>query len=396
MYVFQNSLEERLLSTTRDTDEQFDRTREVLSDLGRQLVNRDLSEDHLKEIIEVNKYQWLKNNDQHGTDTTKYDQSTVTKNKLTKKKGQTSRVRTCSPIRPIALLNRVISKYRMNRKIVIPTMVLKDSSSGPPSPRNTCVKSSQVTDDEKLQVLKQKAPLPHFYYEHGERMGQRRNLPGQPELIRLLTDPETSLDEGKGNNSTPVSNKNQLKSNALPSLYGASMSPPLVDNQKQKSRRRKRKIICKFCRQPPGDHLKWCIYSDFGKIFDDPALDLERSHTADEIDLSIKNENNKMPQLLRSKSSLMDYALRTDLPEYQTLHRDVYIRALADSRARLVMHRTHDFMNQLTKPFVFSYYKRLKSPRRGLSKINGMQNIFGKGHTDFTEYYRILMEEKEK
>ncbi|XP_060557767.1 uncharacterized protein LOC132718160 [Ruditapes philippinarum] len=295
------------------------------------------------------------------------------------------------PLRPTTLLDRVIDKHKMKEEIIIPTMVLKDSSSSQNSHR-TVETSAQSREKGHREKHSRKEKLPHFNYEHGEGMGARRNLPGQPELIRMLTDPELSLSGNNGDKkSLPVTEFN--RSNSLLSLYGGTLSPPLLDKQKQR-RPRKRKIVCKFCRRSPGDHQKWCIYYNFGSITEEAPVELSRSHTQNEIDVSknIKSKENLQDQE-RSKTSMDDYMRRPELPDFKPLHRDVYIRALADSRARLIFHRSHDFVNQLTKPFVFSYFSRLNGPKCKRDGIHGMTRIFGKDKTDFTEYYKLFADE---
>ncbi|XP_045194512.2 uncharacterized protein LOC123550138 [Mercenaria mercenaria] len=364
------------------------RSDRMVADFTERLCNQSLSNEDLRTVLKIYQYHLHEVNileDLYTNDSSENKKIADRSTEIHLPKISKSKL----PLRPTALLDRVLDKHKMKEDIVIPTMVLKDKSSCRTSDRSA---QSRESKHEHGEIQSKKKTLPHFNYEHGEGKGTRRNLPGQPELIRLLTDPEISLGGG-GGGEVSHSGPDLNRTNSLLSLYGGTLSPPLIDKQKQR-KPRKRRIVCKFCRRPPGDHQKWCIYYDFGKITEEPPLELSRSHTQDEIDLAkdTKTKDN-IQELERSKTSLDEYMIRPDLPDYRPLHRDVYIRALADSRARLVMHRTNDFANQLTQPFVFSYFSKLNGPRYRRNKINGMKNIFGEKSTDFTEYYKLFVNE---
>ena len=352
----------------------------MVADFADRLCNQTLSNDELRTVLKLYQYHL---HEIHVLECDNYNIGDEDGSSIDRLPKITERY---LPLKPTSLLDRVIEKHKMKEEIVIPTMVMKDSSSGHDSHR-TFESSAQSCERHAT-----KKKLPHFSYEHGEGMGSRRNLPGQPELIRMLTDPEINLGGKSGNeNEHPVSEFN--RSNSLLSLYGGTMSPPLIDKQQQR-RPRKRRIVCKFCRRPPGDHQKWCIYYNFGSIAEESHTELSRSLTQDEIDISKKRKSKENSQEReRSKSSMDDFMRRPELPDFRPLHRDVYIRALADSRARLIFKRSHDFVNQLTKPFVFSYFSRLNGPKYKRDGIKGMTRVFGEDRTDFTEYYKLFADE---
>lgn len=393
--MFQKSLQKTLLGLKRGghraDERETRRADQIITDFGQRLHETSFTDDHLRNALKLYQYQLHEVNvlEELEKSCTNLDTSYGnTENPIDVGLPELRRNR--SSLRPTTLLDRVVNKHKMEREIVIPTMVLKDSSSSRGS-YDTWHKSAEPR--ERGERYSRKKQLPHFNYAHGEGLGTRRNLPGQPELIRLLTDPEINL----GGEEVAQSNNEMEKSKSISllSLYGGSMSPPLIDRQKQQ-RRRKRRIVCKFCRRPPGDHQKWCIYFDFGKINEEEQTELARSLTEEEIKLT-NNNTVKTPEPERSKTSMADYMIRPDLPDYKPLHRDVYIRALADARGRLIMQRSHDFMNQLTKPFVFSYFAKLNGPKFRGNKINGMKHIFGEKNADFTEYYKLFAKEsKEK
>lgn len=276
-----------------------------------------------------------------------------------------------SPLRPTELLCRILSRNReMKPKIFIPRMTLvKDSD------------SSQCSNGDSVSSSPRKKRLPHFNYYHGD--GHRRNLPGEPELIRLLTDPEMQLSgDSKGAQDGEPNTKNTWLS-----LYGGTIGPPLV-NRNQQRRTKRRRILCKYCRRSPGDHQKWCVHYTDPKDFDNLKLKMVRSFTDDDID---PNSNmDKTRPLEKSKTTLDETSLKPDMPDYSTLHRDVYVRALADRQTRLLMKQTHDFLRQTTKPFVFSYFDSQRGNRIARERIDEMEHIFGENQTDFTEYYKFL------
>jgi len=269
---------------------------------------------------------------------------------------------------PFELVSQVAKIRKMKQDVYIPRM--KSSS-------------TKSTGDN----LSSRSRVPHFRYAGGP--GNKRNLPGHPEFIRLLYSPSNSA-----GGETGSANMELWRENTLLSLYGgdAESSRENIDP----NRKRRRRIVCKYCRKPPGHHQKWCIYIDTDRDNDDKGLRLSRSYTDDNIHLP-KRKTKKVttPAISRSQSSLDKYPVNPNLPDYSTLHRDVYIRALADSRARLVKKNRHDFSNQTTRPWVFSYYSSMNKPENATSSESeakdGMEEIFGKKHTDFTKYYEICV-----
>ncbi|KAL4234186.1 hypothetical protein ACF0H5_005839 [Mactra antiquata] len=286
------------------------------------------------------------------------------------------------PIRPTELLCRILDrKEKMKPDIYIPRMSpIKENDSRSYSYRTSA--STYRKDRHNCSAKRE----PHFMYDHGE--GRKRNLPGEPELIRLLTDPEMSLG---GSDATKTADGEKSGSNMWLSLYGGPVSPPIIDKNQQ-TRNRRRKIVCKYCRRSPGDHQKWCVFYTDIKEFVDPKQTIVRSYTSDEIDLKLEDNVSEL-ELERSKTSLEDIKL-PPLPDYSTLHRDVYMRALSDAQVRLIKKKARDFMTQTTRPFVFSYFEN-KNKRKPVQNFDSketdaMEHIFGKNQTDFTEYYKII------
>lgn len=243
--------------------------------------------------------------------------------------------------------------------------------------------------------------LPHFCYVHRNSKGSQRNLPSQPEIIRLLNSYDVAADdiqnaESKGSMAGGQSSTNVRRN-------GCSLKSQLI-SKKQQTKTGRRRIVCTFCRRPNGDHQKWCIYytENYGNSSENPAgRGLKRSKTDDDIRSGASEKNNNssnsnnsdvpiIPQITRSNSNLEYIFEHSNQPYYQSLHRDVYIRALADARARLVLDKTCDFMNQTTKPWVFSYFSSESKKHPTERKVGGMARIFGKKHIDFSEYYKLL------
>lgn len=296
------------------------------------------------------------------------------------------------PLRPSELFERVIQSHKMGHSIRIPTMKYAKSygKTGSTSITSSC--------RSKLHTV---VTFPRFCYEHGGETGKHRNLPFHPEMVRLLADTDNSINDN-------VADDNWLKDdlNPVPSFSGGSLSPPLINYTKQKKPRRQ-KEVCKFCKRPPTNHQKWCIHYDNGKSGDLSVKNdnilfyMRKSNSNSEHQLNSSEQNTDdtptLPPLVRSKSCLEDKNFsQFGLPEYQTIHRDVYIRALADARARLMLNKAQNFIGQTTKPWVFSYFT---DDSRGLPlkrKQSAMSHIFGKGHTDFTEYYQLIVKETEQ
>lgn len=249
--------------------------------------------------------------------------------------------------------------------------------------------------------------LPHFCYVHRNSNGSQRNLPSQPEIIRLLNSYDVATDDSQ--NAESKGRIADGKSGTNVQRNGGSLKAQMI-GKKQQTKTGRRRIVCTFCGRPHGDHQKWCIYytENYGNSTENPAGGgLKRSRTDDDIrsDASEKNINNSsnsnnsdvpiIPRITRSNSNLEYSFEHSNLPNYQSLHRDVYIRALADARARLVLDKTCDFMNQTTKPWIFSYFSSESRKHPKERKIGGMARIFGKKHIDFSEYYKLLANKAE-
>ncbi|XP_052818098.1 uncharacterized protein LOC128244122 [Mya arenaria] len=277
------------------------------------------------------------------------------------------------PIKPTQLLDRILFVYKMRGEIVIPTMVLKGSDSG------------QDLSERSGDGVNSK--IPHLRYANGS--GLSRNLPSHSDIKRLLYSPVSQGDP-------EISGNDNERAHKL-SLYGENTAPPLVDQVKTRNRRRK--IVCRVCKRSPGDHHKWCMYFDVGVSKGSSNLELSRSRTEECISLRTSTENERkrtsITPLTRSKSSFEAFPINRNRTNFETIHRDVYIRAIADSRARLVMKKAHNFVTQTTKPWVFSYYGGLRK-NESLSGKNGMDRIFRQEHTDFTYYYDTIVKNSVK
>ena len=228
----------------------------------------------------------------------------------------------------------------------------------------------------------------HFTYEHFT--GNRRNVPGQPDLIRLLS--ETELDIGKThkrlNGSRDLTSSNDT----------AIMKKPK----------------CEICKMPAGKHKHWCKhYQDTQKAVklisgDKPPtqtrkkrvsfgdISYEETGATDTTDsddtvvrkLTIKY---KAPKLIRSSTTLDGLHLRSNQPNFSSLHRDVYIQALAEARARKIvkLKSAYDFSTQTTLPYLFSYFGNVNIPTtRHKRGSDGMKHIFG--DVKLEKYYDML------
>ena len=287
------------------------------------------------------------------------------------------------PLRPTELLDRVIKSYKSAREIQIPSMQSCVSSAG--SKKTVFTNSSR----------KQPTTAPHFKYEHGGGAGKRRNLPLHANINRLLTGQDETDIEVTDAGVTGVTG---AKFNSLTEVY-SPFRPPLMNNKQPQKKVRRRKVVCKYCRGPPGDHENWCILfhpEEKEESVEKPALDINQSHLEIELHSNSSTENTAgsktLPTLINSS---LDLTNEDNAAMHRTIHDDVYIRALADVRARLISNKARDFICQTTKPWAFSYFSDNSVPKPPSRKGNGMVHIFGKGNTDFTEYYRTIVKENE-
>ncbi|KAH3775821.1 hypothetical protein DPMN_177228 [Dreissena polymorpha] len=276
------------------------------------------------------------------------------------------------PLRPTELLDRIIKTHKMRRDIIIPTMTQNGDS---------------TSDASSARTRKHGPSLPRFGYEPSR--GRTSNLPRNNELCRLLASPDSQT-------ATHLCDTTHENNNSVLDLIPR---PPLVE--KKNVSKRQGSIVCKGGRSSPGDHQKWCVYyeANISQDTTDPKSGTPRTQGDNVQSDKLKDRDKSIPSLPRSKTSLEFETKfqRPDLPDYQSLHRDVYLRALADSRARLVFKKAHNFATQTTRPWVFSYFGDMKRGKTCIDlrkNSNEMAHIFGKGHTDFTHYYDMFVKAK--
>ena len=296
-------------------------------------------------------------------------------------------------MKPKDMLDMPIDKETHTKKVIIPMMKIfsEDSpvsnSNGADfikQDRQQCysddITNAKDTHKFSSTVGKFKDLQSHFNYEHFTG-NTKRNIPCQPELIRLLT--ETELDVGKGHKTDSSTSRN-MKEN---------------------------KTKCDHCRMPNGKHKHWCIiylenqkakdsllFADRGSFtqrrkkvsFGDVSYHaLEANETGRKV-RKTPQAGHKLPQMIRSSTTLDGLNLRPDRPDFSSLHRDVYIQALAESRARRVvkLKSAYNFSTQTTRPFLFSYFDNLKGSSCRHKNIDGMKHIFG--DVDVDKYYERL------
>lgn len=223
----------------------------------------------------------------------------------------------------------------------------------------------------------------HFNYEHftGDK---KKNIPSQPDLIKLLSDAKQDSRKvrGNGDHNESVSDKTKSK-----------------------------KEICANCRMADGKHKHWCIiYLENQKamdnvIFADRGSKKDRKKRVSFGEIGhhdiYTNETGrksntlpipKSPKMIRSSTTLDGLNRKTDHPDFSSLHREVYIQALAESRARRMtkLKTAYNFTTQSTRPFLFSYFDNLTGPSNRLreNKYDGMKHILGRVKVD--KYYDRL------
>ena len=227
----------------------------------------------------------------------------------------------------------------------------------------------------------------HFNYEHftGDK---KKNTPSQPDLIRLLSD-------------TDLNSQKVIEDEDYSELVSV----------KEKSK----KEICGHCRMADGKHKHWCIvYLENQKakdnvIFADRGSNKYRKkrvsfgEIGDQSNASKTGKKNsilqisKPPKITRSSTTLDGLNRTTDHPDFSSLHREVYIQALAEARARRMtkLKCAYKFTTQCTKPFQFSYFDNLTGPSNRLrDKFDGMKHILGRVKVD--KYYDRLTGKTDK
>lgn len=293
---------------------------------------------------------------------------------------------------PKDMLDISLDKQTHTKKLIIPMMKIfaEDSPVLDYNGKDFFKQNRQQSRSDEVVELKHDKTegtltslQSHFNYEHFTGSA-KRNIPCQPELIRLLTETELGRKEPRHK----------------------SVNPESAEGMKDK------KMRCEHCRMPNGKHKHWCItylenqkakdnviFADRGSIktkrkrvsFGDVSY---RAVDANETDRKVRNKfraGNKIPQMIRSSTTLDGLNLRPDRPDLSSLHRDVYIQALAESRARRVMKMksAYNFSTQTTRPFLFSYFDNLNGQScRRRKCFDGMKNIFG--DVDVDKYYERL------
>lgn len=241
--------------------------------------------------------------------------------------------------------------------------------------------SSQALSELRKGDLPSYNCLPRLTYENGD--GLNRNLPKHAELLRILA----KLDLNRGNVQLGFTHDGVDLSyySDDEDIYRQDTTE---ENQKKRKRRGKK---CSFCHKAGGKHQKWCVnYS----APDEKTPSLSRSKT--EVSLKFvkkpKEAEIKPPKLRRSQTMYEPPPPDPNRPDYSTLHRDVYIRALANAQARRLMKQKYDFEFSISRPHVFSYFDLLGE---GSNTFNEMKRIFG-NELDFTRYYKDILKEKEQ
>ena len=268
-----------------------------------------------------------------------------------------------------------VSSYGEND--LINQLPLLGHSDGSLVSKKTGINQYDFSKEQNLKSLQS-----HFNYEHSSG-DKKKNIPSQPDLIRLLSETEGAPQKEPGNadHNESVSYKTKSK-----------------------------KEICGHCRMTDGKHKHWCIiYLENQKakdnvIFADRGSNRYRKkrvsfgeigyHADDSNKTGRKNSIlpiPKPPQMIRSSTTLDGLNRKTDHPDFSSLHRDVYIQALAESRAlRLTKLKTaYNFTSQSTRPFLFSYFDNLTGPSNRLrNNFDGMKHILGRVKVD--KYYDRL------
>ncbi|KAH3775835.1 hypothetical protein DPMN_177242 [Dreissena polymorpha] len=183
-----------------------------------------------------------------------------------------------------------------------------------------------TSDVSTVRTRKLVPSIPRFGSEQSR--GRTSNLPRNNELCRLLASPDSQI-------ATHLCDTTYENNNSVLDLIPR---PPLVE--KKNVSKQKGSIVCKVCQSLPGDHQKWCVYYEANILRDtaDPKSETPWTDGDNEQSDKLKDSEKSILLLPRSKTSLEfdTKCPRPDLPDYKSLHRDVYIRALADSRARLI------------------------------------------------------------
>ena len=246
-----------------------------------------------------------------------------------------------------------------------------------------------VCKDRNMSALQS-----HFTYEHFT--GSKRNIPSQPELIRLLT--ETELGTGQQRNG---------------------QGDTETDAFSHKKTQQMKKAVCDNCRMPAGKHKHWCVHylqKQKTKIFYGDRAPIQRrkkrvsfgevsfqendttdTTDCDEGSVKVATVKYRTPKMIRSSTTLDGLNLRSNRPDFTSLHRDVYIQALAEARARKVvkLKSAYDFSTQTTLPYLFSYFENQMRPTRGTKTgFDGMKHIFGEVKLD--KYYERLTGKESK